>query len=204
MNRKIILITAVFLFAGLGVLYAKGDGGPLIMACDPDFSSINDYIVGAPYNLPRMESPVFMWGGSGISWLNDTFGLGMVIAGGYRTSYKDNLMARYFGIFTLLQLKNVIVNKPSMQTYLIYGPGIISTYLGMSGTLNGEFISYNMLFYVGLGMEFTLSETTSLEIRVGYNVVPSKGWDTLSGSLAKPNDFSGRGLNTSLSLFFGG
>lgn len=202
MSKRVLLLSLLVLLTALPNVFAGGDGGPLLMVYDMDFASVNDYI--ADYGLPPINPPVFMWGGAGTSWLNDDFGMGVVIAGGHRTSYKDNQMARFFSVFALLQFKNVISRKEHSKTYFIYGPGIVNLYLGLSGTSGGEFIVYNMLFYGGLGWELDLSNTTSLEFRIGYNIVPQKNWDKFSGDLPLPGSFSGKGSSASLSLFFGG
>jgi hypothetical protein len=202
MLKKVFLLIVFMLMVNLSVAYAGGDGGPLIMAYNLNFNPINEYL--STYSLPAIDPPVILWGGAGTSWLNESFGMGAVIAGGHRSSFKDNKMARFFCVFALLQLKNIISDKGSSKTYLIYGPGLMYLYLGLGGDNGGEFIAYNMLVYGGIGTQLTVSETTSIEFRIGYNVVPRKSWDSISGNLTVPGEFSGSGFNGSISLFFGG
>lgn len=202
MLKKFFLLMGFMLMVNVSTAYAVGDGGPLLMAYDLDFASINNYLEDR--ELPAINPPVFMWGGAGTSWLNESFGMGIVIAGGHRSSYKDNQQARFFCLFALLQLKSIISDKSHSKTYFIYGPGLINLYLGLSGSEGGEFIAYNMLFYGGIGSQIIISDTTSLEFRIGYNIVPQKRWDRISGNLPFPEDFSGKGLSVSISIFFGG
>lgn len=136
--------------------------------------------------------------------MTETFGMGAVIAGGHRTAYVDNKMARFFCLSALLQLKSILSSGPKHKYYAVFGPGLMALYLGLSGDVGGELFAYNMMFYLGLGGQISVTSTTALELRAGYNIVPTKGWSGEDENGNKPGDFSGNGATVSFSLLFGG
>jgi len=203
MLKKLLVFLVFFIALGIPKAHSSGDGGPILMAYNIDMSPINSFL-NDNYGMPPIEPPIFMWGGAGTSWLNQNFGLGVVIAGGHRSSYKDNQLARYFELVAILQLKNVLTSTGRTTTYVIFGPGLMNIYLGLGGANSGEFLSYNMLIYIGGGAEYQISDTTSLELRLGYNIVPQRDWEVVSGNLSKPQPFSAKGMSAMLALHFGG
>ena len=76
MKIRYIIMAFLFLLTA-APLHAGGNGGPLIMLYNLDFTPINDYIQ-TEFSLPAISGALPIWGGSGTGWLNDSFGMGVV------------------------------------------------------------------------------------------------------------------------------
>lgn len=65
MTKKLLLLVLLLTAVNAGSLYAGGDGGPLLMMYNLDFTSINTYL--SANSIPEISGPVYIWGGTGVS-----------------------------------------------------------------------------------------------------------------------------------------